>query len=164
MTLDVWFVLINVEEFSYVLLWIKELVAKMCRSNYKCSDVSFGLQRLHYNSCLIYRCFINVSCSIIFKEAFIATVQLQSTSERCEGSKSNEAGFSCQSCINRELCACPQCCYESSATRSSSLISHTTTFYPLNICSVYLLPKVQTFLVSQNILNIFAVQFYLGRN
>ena len=85
------FYVINVEEFSYVLLWIKALVAKMGKSDNKCSDVSFGLQRLHYNSCLINRCFINVSCSIIFKEAFIATVQLQSTSERCKGSRSNEA-------------------------------------------------------------------------
>ena len=42
------------------------LVAKLGKSDNKCSDVSLGLQRLHYNSCLIDRLFINVLCSNIF--------------------------------------------------------------------------------------------------
>ena len=52
---------------------------------------------------VINRFFINVLCSNMFKEAFIATVQVQSTFKRHERSQSNEAGSTCQSCIKREL-------------------------------------------------------------
>ena len=61
---------------------MKVLVTKLGKSDNERSDVSLGLRRLHYNSCSINRFFINVLCSNIFKEAFIATVQVQSTFER----------------------------------------------------------------------------------
>ena len=65
-------------------LWMKVLVTKLSKSDNERSDVSLELRRLHYISCSINRFFINVLCSIIFKEAFIATIQVQSTSERRE--------------------------------------------------------------------------------
>ena len=40
---------------------------KFGKSDNKLSDVSLGLQRLHYNSCLINRFFISVLCSNILK-------------------------------------------------------------------------------------------------
>ena len=88
---------------------MKVLVAKLGKSNNECSDVSLGLRKLHYNFCSINRFFINGSRSIIFKDAFIATVQVQSTSEHREGSRSNEAGSTCQSRINRKPCALRPC-------------------------------------------------------
>ena len=63
------------------------LVIKLGKSNNEHSDVSLGLRRLHYNSCSINRFFINIMCLVIFKEAFIATVQALSTSEGCERSQ-----------------------------------------------------------------------------
>ena len=68
-----------------LVLWMKVLVAKLGKSNNERIDVSLGLRRLHYNSCSINRFFINILCSIIFKEAFIAMAQVQSISKRCEG-------------------------------------------------------------------------------
>ena len=73
------------------------LLAKLGKGDNKHSDVSLGLRRLHYNSCSINRSLFNVSYSMIFKEAFIAMVPVQSTSEW---------GFSSWSCINREPCVC----------------------------------------------------------
>ena len=103
-----------------VKLWMKVLVGgKLGKSNNERSDVFLTLIRLHYNSCSKNRFFINFLCSIVFKEASTAKVQVQSTSELREGSWSNEACFSFWSRINREPCACPLCCHESSATRSS---------------------------------------------
>ena len=48
-------------------LWMKVLVAKLGKSNIKCSVVSLGLRRLHYNYCLINRFFIDVLGSNISK-------------------------------------------------------------------------------------------------
>ena len=60
---------------------VEVLIAKLGKSDNERSDVSLGLRMLHYNFCSINRFFINVLCSNIFKEAFIATVQVQSTFE-----------------------------------------------------------------------------------
>ena len=71
-------------------LWMKVLVAKLGKSDNERSDVSLGLQRLHYNSSSINRFFINFHVQLyLIKEAFTATVQVQSTSELREGSRLN---------------------------------------------------------------------------
>ena len=76
---------------------MKVLVAKLGKSDNERSDVSLGLRRFYYNSCSINRFFINVLRSIMFKEAFIAMVQVQSTASfDHERSQSNEASSCCQ--------------------------------------------------------------------
>ena len=50
-------------------------------------------------------------------------LQVLSTSELREASRSNEAGFFWWRRINMKSCTCYQCCYKSSSTRSSSVIS-----------------------------------------
>ena len=41
------------EPMGWFSLWMKVLVSKLGKSNNELSDVSLGLQRLHYNSCSI---------------------------------------------------------------------------------------------------------------